>query len=318
MTSNAGVPDTVLDEARQDDELRAALAPLRALVDAQIDAVCDAIVAPAPLPEAMRYAVAGGGKRLRPIMVLAAHDAAMHDRRGVGRERAAQLGVALEFVHAYSLVHDDLPAMDDDTMRRGMPTVHVAYGEAVAILVGDALLTEAFRVAADALAPRPELAVRAVLELARAAGADGMVGGQVLDILADKAAVRPTPDATLAMHAKKTGALFVAACRLGAIAADASAEATEALGEFGTELGAAFQMSDDLLDALAGGADDGHEHAVNLTASLGARAVIERTYRATDAAARQLQRLPGDVEALDRVAAWVRGRASDVERTLQP
>jgi geranylgeranyl pyrophosphate synthase len=198
---------------------------------------------PGRLREAMRYAVLGGGKRLRPIVAVGSCVA-------LGGARAAALpaAVAVELLHAYTLVHDDLPAMDDDTMRRGRPTVHVAFGVAEAILVGDALLTAAF----GALAP---LGGDAALVLAARAGVGELLGGQARDISG-------TVPATIAelerLHAGKTGALFAAAAELGAIAAAAGAEARARLARFGMAFGVAFQHADDAADgdhpALAGAA----------------------------------------------------------------
>jgi len=195
-------------------------------------------VEPVRLHAAMRYALLGGGKRLRPALVR------LVTLELGGNERAAEApAVALELVHTYSLVHDDLPAMDDDALRRGRPTVHVAFDEATAILVGDALLTLAFEVLA---ADEPGRAREHVRVLARAAGSQGMVGGQVLDLSLEAGGAR-TRDAVESMHAKKTAALFAAACEHGAIAAGRSEARAEAAA-FGHELGLLFQAVDDLLD----------------------------------------------------------------------
>jgi geranylgeranyl pyrophosphate synthase len=193
---------------------------------------------PARLHAALRYALLGGGKRLRPALVrLVCLELG-------GTERAAEApAVALELVHTYSLVHDDLPAMDDDELRRGRPTVHVAFDEATAILVGDALLTLAFEVLAD---DEPGCAREQARVLARAAGSRGMVGGQVLDLSLEAGGAR-TCDAVEGMHAKKTAALFAAACEMGAISAG-RAEKRAAAAAYGRELGLLFQAVDDCLD----------------------------------------------------------------------
>jgi geranylgeranyl pyrophosphate synthase len=201
----------------------------------------------------------GGGKRLRPCLTLAvAERVAARDGAGVDHARALAMpaACAVELVHCYSLVHDDLPGMDDDTLRRGRPTTHVVYGEGMAILAGDGLLTEAFAVlAADAPAPVPpaerRLAMSAVL--ARAAGAIGMVGGQAIDLAGagrvPNHAAPPFDAAALAdMHARKTGALIRAAATLGALAAGADAATLAAVDDYARELGLAFQIVDDLLD----------------------------------------------------------------------
>ncbi|MGH2342816.1 polyprenyl synthetase family protein [Segnochrobactraceae bacterium EtOH-i3] len=197
---------------------------------------------PARLAEAMRYASLGGGKRLRPFLVIEA--ARLFGRADAGVLRAA---AALECVHCYSLVHDDLPAMDDDDLRRGRPTVHRAFDEALAILAGDALLTHAFTILADP-ATDPDPAVRGALValLAGAAGPAGMVGGQVLDLEAE---VR-TPDAAGIRHLQsmKTGALIEAALAMGAVLAGAGADDRARLAAFGARIGFTFQIADDLLD----------------------------------------------------------------------
>lgn len=192
------------------------------------------------LRTAMRYAILGGGKRLRPFLVV--QSATLFD---VPRDGAMRVGAALEALHCYSLVHDDLPSMDNDDIRRGQPTVHRQFDEATAILAGDALLTFAFHVLADEATHRNG-AVRASLvsELAKAAGADGMVGGQMLDLLAEK-----TPfasyEAVAAMQGKKTGALIRFACEAGAIMAQKDGRA---LANYGRCIGLAFQIADDVLD----------------------------------------------------------------------
>jgi farnesyl diphosphate synthase len=201
---------------------------------------------PARLTAAMRHAVLAGGKRLRPFLVI--ESAAM---LGGPADAALDIAAALECVHCYSLVHDDLPAMDDDALRRGQPTVWAAFDEWTAILAGDALLTLAFEIVA--MAPTVSPAVRAglVRRLARDAGRAGMVGGQVIDLEAGK--LRTPPAATAAhverLQAMKTGALIRFAAEAGAVIAGATAAETDALVSYGRHLGLAFQISDDLLDA---------------------------------------------------------------------
>jgi len=227
-------------------ELDRYLAEHRELVDAELERVlAPAEGAPPRLHEAMCYAVFSGGKRIRPILTLAACEAV-----GGVRDRALPFACALELIHTYSLVHDDLPAMDDDDLRRGRPTVHVQFDEALAILAGDALLTEAFRVAAEgAAAVDPARTLKLIAVIARAAGAAGMVGGQVADleaehVVADVALVE-------SIHRRKTTALLAAAIECGAGAGGATAAKDSALREFGQALGLAFQVADDVLDASA-------------------------------------------------------------------
>lgn len=191
------------------------------------------------LAEAMRYAVLGGGKRLRPALVLASAEAC-----GGTREQALDAAAAIEILHAYTLVHDDLPAMDDDKIRRGRPTVHVKYDEATAILVGDALLTLAFSVVAG----QENQAAKAVSVLAARAGRDQLLGGQMLDLEWQQADHNASFEEVERLHRGKTGALFAAACELGACAAGASDQRTATLGRYGLAVGVAFQHADDLDD----------------------------------------------------------------------
>jgi geranylgeranyl diphosphate synthase type II len=204
--------------------------------------------APSRLAQSMAYSLLDGGKRMRPVLCLGFAEAL-----GPLLPCAYDAAMAVEMVHCYSLIHDDLPCMDDDDLRRGRPTNHKAYGEAMAILAGDALLTEAFAVLAGPLGLQlgeGEALVRARLcqELAAAAGPLGMVGGQVLDT--DEA--RPaTLDYLLGLHKKKTGALIKAACRMGVVAGGGGEEALEAAETYGEAVGLAFQIADDLLDVTA-------------------------------------------------------------------
>lgn len=205
-----------------------------------------AAATPPRLREAMRHALLLGGKRLRPILVLeSAH------LFGVDTEAAMQAAMAIECVHAYSLVHDDLPCMDNDLIRRGQPTVWAAFDEWTAVLAGDGLLTLAFELLAERTSTE-DLAVRneLTLLLARAGGSAGMVGGQALDLAWGKLDQTATanPDQIRELQAMKTGALISAACEMGAILGGATPEQRGALRRYGNALGAAFQISDDLLD----------------------------------------------------------------------
>jgi len=210
-------------------------------------AVTGEIARPERLLAAMRHAVLGGGKRLRPFLLV--ESAALFD---APRGGALLAGCALELIHCYSLVHDDLPAMDDDDLRRGRPTVHKAFDQATAILAGDALLTLAFDVMARAEVHRdPAVRAALVLELARAAGIGGMAGGQMLDLAAEGrfAAKRAlTTEEIEMLQAMKTGALLRFACRGGAILGKADAAALASLDRYGRAIGQAFQIADDLLD----------------------------------------------------------------------
>lgn len=233
------------------------LEPWRRRIDAELSRQLDALAgAPPQLLEAMRYSLLAPGKRLRPLLVLLASEAV-----GGAVEPALPAAAAVEMVHAYSLVHDDLPGMDDDDLRRGRPTCHKQFDEATAILVGDGLLTLAFQVLAEQLQP-PAVAAVCCAELARGAGAAGMVGGQMDDLLAEKQA---SGDLALleSIHRRKTGALFRAAVRIGALIGLKPASpmgATlelPALTAYADHLGLAFQIADDLLDAEGDEAEAG-------------------------------------------------------------
>jgi farnesyl diphosphate synthase len=211
---------------------------------AAVESALDTLVpedTPAGLGDAMRYAVLDGGKRLRPLLVLAACDA-------VGGDTAAAMraAVAVELIHAYSLVHDDMPCMDDDALRRGKPTVHVKYGEAQAMLAGDAMQALAFEVLTPDDGMPAALQARLVSLLARAAGHDGMAGGQAIDLASvgkvlDESALRD-------MHRRKTGALLQASVVMGAACGTTTPTAWEALKDYGAAIGLAFQVVDDILD----------------------------------------------------------------------
>jgi geranylgeranyl diphosphate synthase type II len=219
---------------------------------AEIDAALAAALPTPPgcppvVADAMRYSVTAGGKRLRPILCLAAAEAT-----GGDRSLAMPAACAVEFIHTYSLIHDDLPAMDNDTMRRGRPTLHVVAGEGMAILAGDGLLTEAFAL----MAREPETGDPAIVArklrvagvVAVAAGATGMVGGQALDLASVNPPVTPDADALRVMHSKKTGALIRASAVAGAIMGGATEASIDRVDAAAAEFGLAFQIVDDILD----------------------------------------------------------------------
>lgn len=261
----------------------------RALVDDALARALRPVGRPDTLiDEGMRYAVLQGGKRMRPLVIIAACEAA-----GGAAEVALPACCALEMIHAYSLVHDDLPAMDNDLERRGKPTVHVAFGHAQAILIGDALLTHAFSVLTDAAASVPPAnVIAAVRVLARHAGVDGMVGGQALDLsmgqdIRDLAALER-------VHALKTGALYAAAGALGALYAGSAEPLVRDLEAWGLQFGVAFQHADDILD------DD----QVALRPQALSR--VDALVAECDAIA---ARFGARAEPLRAIAAWVRDRA---------
>lgn len=222
----------------------------RALVDATLDAnLPPAATLPPTIHEAMRYAVLGGGKRIRPIMAIAAAEAV-----GARVEPLLAHLCAIELIHTYSLVHDDLPPLDNDDLRRGRKTTHVVYGEAMGVLTGDALLTEAFAWLARPIAGlEPARQLRALAEVATAVDSTGMIGGQVADIVAERSQEASTDREALLrelefIHRNKTGKLFTASVVLGGLLGGASEEQLAALRRYADALGLAFQIVDDLLD----------------------------------------------------------------------
>ena len=266
---------------------------------------------PHRLTESVRYSLLSGGKRIRPILLLAACEAVGGDTQG-----ALPYGCALEMIHAYSLIHDDLPAMDDDALRRGRPTNHIVFGEGLAILAGDALLTEAFDLLtrSAAAAPQPRRALRAMHEIAAAAGARGMIGGQAADLAAEGRA----PDlATVEfIHVRKTGALILAAVRAGALIGGAPAPALRRLTRYGECLGLAFQIADDILDAEAPTSvtgkeqgRDGVRHKATFPAVLGLPAAKQRARELLEQCMESLRRFDGAADPLRGIARYVVGRA---------
>jgi geranylgeranyl diphosphate synthase type II len=234
MSSHASVSDDALTILKRHGS--ATEAYMRQALARQTDA-------PARLIEAMDYSLMAGGKRLRPTLVLESAIACGGDVNGSALAAAA----AIELIHTFSLVHDDLPAMDNDDLRRGRPTNHKVYGEAMAILAGDGMISLAFElIATDA---EPAVAAKLIAELAHATGPRGMIGGQVLDMEGEQKSLKL--EQLQQLHRMKTGALLVSSCRLGALSTNASTTQVSALAEFGRHLGLAFQIVDDLLDVTA-------------------------------------------------------------------
>src|SRR5580700_10450506 len=215
----------------------------QALVDSALDRLTPAeSVHPTTIHRAMRYSLFAGGKRIRPILCLQSAAAVGDDVPG-----ALEAGCALEMIHAYSLIHDDLPALDNDDFRRGKPTSHKVFGEAMAILAGDALFTLAIQTLASIAANDPAQVVALIRELSFASGTvDGMIGGQVTDIESER--LPPTPELLDSIHRAKTGALLRASVRMGGIAGGGDAAQIEALSQYGEHVGLAFQIVDDILD----------------------------------------------------------------------
>jgi farnesyl diphosphate synthase len=272
---------------------------------------------PARLIEAMRYAALGGGKRLRPFLVVEA--AALF---GVARPHALMAGAAVECVHCYSLVHDDLPAMDNDDLRRGRPTAHKAFDEATAILAGDGLLTLAFDILARPNThPDSEVRLALVSALARSAGLGGMVGGQMLDLAAEGrfAAQSPSLDEQeiRMLQAMKTGALLRFACVSGAILGKADQRQYTVLDRYGSALGEAFQIADDLLDlegdpATVGKAThkDAAAHKATLVAVLGPKAARRRLDSLVEEAQSSLAVFGARADLLKSAARFVATRTA--------
>lgn len=213
----------------------------KAAIDRILPTLINRLNAPNVLKESMIYSLNAGGKRLRPILLLATTEAF-----GCEDEVGLAVACAIEMIHTYSLIHDDLPAMDDDDLRRGKPTNHKVFGEATAILAGDALLTESFRVIAEADGIDMEKKLRLIAGLAKAAGAEGMVGGQVADMEAE--GKRLEVEELEYIHLHKTGKLLAFSITAGAILADAAPEKVKSLEQFAIHLGLAFQIKDDILD----------------------------------------------------------------------
>jgi len=266
---------------------------------------------PTDLHRAMRYAVLGGGKRLRPVLVHVTGQAL-----GAAPDRLDNAAAAVEIIHAYSLVHDDLPAMDDDDLRRGRPTCHVAFGEAMAILAGDALQALAFEILAADSAHDPRIHVEMLRTLAAACGANGMAGGQALDLAAIGQAL--TPGQLERMHVYKTGALIRASVRLGALAAGCQDETVlAALDRYGHGIGLAFQIRDDILDVESDSATLGKTAGKDLANAkptyptvLGMEASRAQLAQLTDQAVAALVPLGAAAGELVALARYVAERAS--------
>lgn len=260
---------------------------------------------PGLIHEAMRYAVFAGGKRIRPALCLAAAEAC-----GGKRKRALRAACAVELVHTYSLVHDDLPCMDDDDLRRGRPTCHKVYGEGLAVLCGDALLTEAFVVLSGAKATKRYDVSEMVSELASAGGSRKLIGGQVLDLQGEGKNL--TLDELVRIHESKTAALLVASLRLGGMAVNANAKKLKALTDYGYSLGLAFQVIDDILDVTKStkelGKTAGKDEAANKAtypSVLGLEASCNEAERLTVAALDALEVFGKKGGMLREIAEWM-------------
>lgn len=263
---------------------------------------------PPAIHRAMRYSLMGGGKRLRPVLTLAAAEAV-----GAKVDDALAAACAVEMIHTYSLIHDDLPAMDDDNYRRGQPTCHRVFGEAVAILAGDALLTQAFIVLSETALRRPDLQpqyVAVMAELSRAAGSEGLIGGQVVDLEATGQQIEPGVIEYIDLH--KTGALLQAAIVAGGIIGRCSQAQLDILRKYGTHLGLAFQITDDILDLtgdpqLTGkdAASDLRQGKATYPAIYGLEAARKRVAEEVARAGQSLAGWGGSGELLVEAARWI-------------
>jgi geranylgeranyl diphosphate synthase, type II len=281
-------------------------------VNRYLERCVPASLQPEKLAQSMRYSLLSDGKRIRPVLAIAATEA-------VGGEVAPVLpfACALEMIHAYSLIHDDLPAMDDDDLRRGKPTNHMVFGEGIAILAGDALLTEAFRIMGEAACragARQGAAIEALVEIGKAAGAHGMVGGQVADI--DAEGTVPDLPTVEFIHVRKTGALIRAAVRAGALLGGARAQQLRQVTRYGELIGLAFQVADDILDADGSSAQTGKNtgrdevlHKATFPAVLGLSAAKEHARELLADALQALQPFGPAAEPLAEIARFVVGRA---------
>lgn len=262
---------------------------------------------PELLAEAIRHGLLGGGKRLRPLLVLLANQAC-----GGELESAMPAACAVEMVHAYSMIHDDLPAMDDDDMRRGRPSCHKKFGEANAILAGDALLAQAFEVLAQDVRPQ-EVAAMCCAALARASGATALVGGQFDDLSSEQKS--GSLDDLEAIHQRKTGALLRVSLEMGGRTANASQVECQALDEFGANLGLAFQITDDLLDLRGDEATigkrtgkDAESGKLTYPSLLGVEQSVEKARALIDAAIESLTPFGAKADGLEAIARFVLDR----------
>lgn len=293
------------------DAFKSYLTAKKELIDSHLDTHLPSdLTPPAKIHEAMRYSVFAGGKRLRPILTLAAAEACA----GCD-ENALFPACATELLHTYSLVHDDLPAMDDDDLRRGRPTSHKVFGEAIAVLAGDALQAEAFRFIALTPVSTSYTVADYLKEFAICAGSTQLIGGQVLDLEGEGEDTLLSHDELIAIHERKTAALLTTSTRLGAMTADASPEQLESLTTFGYNLGLAFQVIDDILDVTADtatlGKTAGKDEAVNKStypAILGLEESKAEAKRLTDLSLAALEPFGDKAQHLSQIAHYLLDR----------
>jgi geranylgeranyl diphosphate synthase type II len=266
---------------------------------------------PAIIHRAMRYSVFAGGKRVRPILVLASGESI-----GGARQTLLQLGAAIEMLHTYSLIHDDLPALDNDDLRRGVPTSHKVFGEAMAVLAGDSLMTRCYQVLVDLAGISDSTRLAILREIATASGTiDGMIGGQVVDIESEGKEIGP--DTLEYIHRSKTGALLASCVRCGALAAGADDVQMKSLSDYGRNIGLAFQIVDDLLDISSSSEElgktpgkDAKVKKATYPALYGIEASRERAGELTDAAIESVRALGAAAEPLRGIARFILSRTT--------
>ncbi|MFT8871099.1 MAG: polyprenyl synthetase family protein [Sporolactobacillus sp.] len=286
------------------------MADCRRLLSAQLPGFFERETIPPTLREAMLYSLTAGGKRIRPILLFATLDALGHER-----EAGLSVAVALEMIHTYSLIHDDLPAMDNDDLRRGRLTNHKVYGEGTAILAGDGLLTAAFQIVAEESTIAPDMRVRLIAMLAAAAGPAGMVGGQEDDLEAEQQSL--TLDALQSVHSRKTGKLICFPVEAAALLSQATVDQSAALLRYAECLGLAFQIGDDVLD-VAGRQDeigkpigsDAVNHKNTYVSLLGLAGATDALKRQIDRAIAALQSIGLERSMLARLATYLLERAN--------
>ena len=278
------------------------LEQIRIRIDQVLDNALGTHLGDSKLLDAARYSVLRGGKRLRPALVYAAADAA-----GASLDAADAAAIAVELLHAYSLIHDDLPAMDDDALRRGQPTTHIAFGEATAILAGDALQALAFSILGEADTRTDRMRVKQLNLLGEAVGFQGMALGQAIDLESEGKAL--SLDALKAMHVKKTGALITASVLMGAACGNPSDDDWNALTQAGQAIGLAFQIQDDILDEIAPtemlGKTQGRDQILGKSTFpglLGLEASEQEAYALVEIAQGALARVAGDTTMLEQLA----------------
>lgn len=264
---------------------------------------------PDKIVEAMKYSLTAGGKRIRPILSLA-----ICSGLGGNAEDVLNLACSLEFIHTYSLIHDDLPAMDNDDLRRGKPTNHKVFGEAMAVLSGDALLNEAMNIMFKFCLESDPKALKACSLISNGAGAEGMIGGQVVDILSEGRKI--TYEELLYMHSKKTGELIKASILAGAILGGASKNEYEALNKFGEKLGLAFQIKDDILNVIGNEKllgksihSDEENNKTNFISSFGLNECIKMCNTLTEECINLLESIPRNTKALEDLSTELLKRA---------